>query len=68
MDPFLEAALSEAQKGEEEGGIPIGSVLVIEGRIVGAASRGLWRFSENRSSIEFHLIHFMPPRDQVRVA
>jgi len=35
MDQFLEAALEEAQKGLDEGGIPIGSVLVIDGKIVG---------------------------------
>lgn len=34
-DPFLDAALEEARLGLSEGGIPIGSVLVIEGRIVG---------------------------------
>ncbi len=35
MDKFLEAAIEEAKKGLEEGGIPIGSVLVINGEIVG---------------------------------
>ena len=34
-DPFLQAALEEARQGLAEGGIPIGSVLVIQGRIVG---------------------------------
>jgi cytosine deaminase len=34
-DPFLDAALAEAQAGRDEGGIPIGSVLVIDGEIVG---------------------------------
>jgi len=34
-DPFLEAALEEARRGLEEGGIPIGSVLVLDGEIVG---------------------------------
>src|SRR5689334_18521087 len=34
-DPFLQAALDEAKKGLDEGGIPIGSVLVIDGTIVG---------------------------------
>jgi len=34
-DPFLEAAIAEAKQGLDEGGIPIGSVLVIDGRIVG---------------------------------
>jgi creatinine deaminase len=35
MDKFLEASIEEAKKGMAEGGIPIGSVLVIDGRIVG---------------------------------
>jgi len=34
-DPFLCAAIAEAEQGLREGGIPIGSVLVIDGRIVG---------------------------------
>lgn len=35
MDAFMEAAIEEARIGREEGGIPIGSVLVREGEIVG---------------------------------
>ncbi len=35
MDPFMQAAIEEAKKGRDEGGIPIGSVLVIDGTIVG---------------------------------
>lgn len=35
MDSFLEAAIAEAVKGRDEGGIPIGSVLVIDNEIVG---------------------------------
>ncbi len=34
-DPFLRAALREAEEGLAEGGIPIGSVLVLDGEIVG---------------------------------
>ena len=34
-DPFLAAAIDEARLGLSEGGIPIGSVLVIDGVIVG---------------------------------
>lgn len=34
-DVFLEAAIAEARQGEAEGGIPIGSVLVIDGEVVG---------------------------------
>ena len=35
MDAFMDAALEEAKLGLAEGGIPIGSVLVIDGKIVG---------------------------------
>jgi creatinine deaminase len=35
MDQFLQAAIAEARQGLAEGGIPIGSVLVIDGAIVG---------------------------------
>ena len=35
MDEFLKAALKEARKGYEEGGIPIGSVLVHNGKVIG---------------------------------
>ncbi|MEI8345160.1 MAG: nucleoside deaminase [Candidatus Omnitrophota bacterium] len=35
MDEFMKAALDEARQGLKEGGIPIGSVLVKGGRIVG---------------------------------
>ncbi|HEX4146077.1 MAG TPA: nucleoside deaminase [Pirellulales bacterium] len=35
MDKFLQAAIEEAKLGLAEGGIPIGSVLVIDDRIVG---------------------------------
>jgi cytosine/creatinine deaminase len=35
MDPFLEAAIAEALKGRDEGGIPIGAVLVHRGAILG---------------------------------
>jgi cytosine deaminase len=34
-DAFLEAAIEEAKQGLREGGIPIGSVLVHEGKIIG---------------------------------
>lgn len=34
-DPFLQAAIEEAQKGLKAGGIPIGSVLVHDGKIIG---------------------------------
>jgi len=35
VDPFLDAAIAEARTGLEAGGIPIGSVLVLDGKIVG---------------------------------
>src|ERR1700722_6673287 len=35
MDEFLAAAIAEAKAGKAEGGIPIGSVLVHEGKIIG---------------------------------
>ncbi len=35
MDPFLQAALEEARQGLREGGIPIGSVFVSGGRVLG---------------------------------
>ena len=35
MDEFMRAAIEEAKKGLSEGGIPIGSVLVKDGKIIG---------------------------------
>ena len=35
MDPFMQAAIEEAEVGLGEGGIPIGSVIVHDGLIVG---------------------------------
>jgi len=35
MDKFMQAAIEEAQKGLAEGGVPIGSVLVHNGKIIG---------------------------------
>ncbi len=34
-DPFLVAAIAEAEQGLREGGIPIGSVIVSQGKIIG---------------------------------
>ena len=48
MDPFLQAAIDEAKIGLSEGGIPIGSVLVIDDKIVG---RGHNRRVQNGSPI-----------------
>jgi cytosine deaminase len=47
-DPFLRAAIEEAEAGLREGGIPIGSVLVIDGRVVG---RGHNRRAQKGSAI-----------------
>ncbi|HEX9922064.1 MAG TPA: nucleoside deaminase [Anaerolineae bacterium] len=35
MDEFMRAAIDEAKQGLAEGGIPIGSVLVVDSKIVG---------------------------------
>jgi cytosine/creatinine deaminase len=35
IDPFLQAAIDEALAGQTEGGLPIGSVLVRDGQIIG---------------------------------
>ena len=35
VDIFLQAAIEEAEKGLAEGGIPIGSVLALDGKIIG---------------------------------
>lgn len=48
QDLFLEAAIEEAKKGLAEGGIPIGSVLVLDGKIIG---RGHNRRVQNGSAI-----------------
>jgi cytosine/creatinine deaminase len=48
MDIFLQAAVEEAKKGLAEGGIPIGSVLVRDGIIIG---RGHNRRVQNSSVI-----------------
>ncbi|MFT5326730.1 MAG: creatinine deaminase [Planctomycetaceae bacterium] len=47
-EQFLQAAIDEARKGLAEGGIPIGSVLVIDDEIVG---RGHNRRVQNGSAI-----------------
>jgi len=48
FDKFLQVAIDEAKKGLSEGGIPIGSVLVIDNKIVG---RGHNRRVQNGSAI-----------------
>ena len=48
MDKFMQAAIEEAQQGLAEGGIPIGSVIVHNNRIIG---RGHNRRVQNGSPI-----------------
>jgi cytosine deaminase len=48
MDEFMQAAIAEAEAGAAEGGIPIGSVLVHQARIIG---RGHNRRVQRRSAI-----------------
>ena len=47
-DPFMDAAVAEAQAGLDEGGIPIGSVIVHDGKIIG---RGHNRRVQHGSSV-----------------
>ncbi|MCQ3034014.1 nucleoside deaminase [Pseudomonas syringae] len=49
MDPFMQAAIDEAQLGLAEGGIPIGSVIVHDGQIIG---RGRNRRVQEGSAIK----------------
>ncbi|WP_299460993.1 nucleoside deaminase [uncultured Gimesia sp.] len=35
MDEFMQAAIEEAEKGLKAGGVPVGSVLVYQGKIIG---------------------------------
>lgn len=48
MDKYLEIAIEEAKKGMAEGGIPIGSVLVVDDQIVG---RGHNKRVQNGSAV-----------------
>ena len=48
MDKFMRAAIEEAEKGLAEDGIPIGSVIVHKGKIIG---RGHNRRIQRRSAI-----------------
>jgi cytosine deaminase len=48
MNPYLQAAIEEARQGLAEGGIPIGSVIVHQGRIIG---RGHNRRIQKNSAI-----------------
>ena len=48
QNTFLKAAIDEAKKGYTEGGIPIGSVIVYNGKIIG---RGHNKRVQNQSAI-----------------
>ena len=48
MKSFIESAILEAKQGLDEGGIPIGSVLVYDGKIIGTGHN---RRVQNKSSI-----------------
>ncbi|MFC1523059.1 nucleoside deaminase [Elusimicrobiota bacterium] len=48
MDEYMKAAIEEAKKGLEENGIPIGSVIVHKGKIIG---RGHNRRVQKKSAI-----------------
>ena len=48
MDKFLNEAINEAKKGLDEGGIPIGAVLVVDGKIIG---RGHNKRIQNSSAV-----------------
>lgn len=48
IDEFMRAAIAEAEEGRAEGGIPIGSVLVHRGRVIG---RGHNRRVQCRSAV-----------------
>ena len=48
MDEFLQAAIEQARLGESQQGIPIGSVLVMDGQIIG---RGHNRRVQQQSAI-----------------
>jgi len=48
MNEFMKAAIQEARKGLYEGGVPIGAVIVYEGKIIG---RGHNRRAQKRSVV-----------------
>ncbi|MBW2503968.1 MAG: nucleoside deaminase, partial [Deltaproteobacteria bacterium] len=48
MDSFMQAAIDDAKKGLAEEGIPIGSVIVYKGKIIG---RGHNRRVQQKSAI-----------------
>jgi hypothetical protein len=55
-DPFLQAAIEEARQGLAEGGIPIGSVLVLDGNGANVAKHCVPAVGADRVSITFRQI------------
>lgn len=62
MDRFMQAAIDEARQGFKEGGIPIGSVLVRAGAIIG---RGHNRRVQERNPILHAEIHCLQQAGRV---
>jgi cytosine deaminase len=62
MDRFMQAAIDEARQGLKEGGIPIGSVLVRAGDIIG---RGHNRRVQERNPILHAEIHCLAQAGRV---
>ena len=62
-DPFLDAAIDEARTGAREGGIPIGSVLVVDGRIV---ARGHNRRVQSGSAVLHAEMHCLENAGRLR--
>jgi tRNA(Arg) A34 adenosine deaminase TadA len=62
-DPFLRAAIEEAEQGLAEGGIPIGSVIVHRGVIIG---RGHNRRVQKGSAVLHGEMDALPLRDVQR--
>lgn len=52
MDEFLKAAIDQAKKGLSEGGLPIGSVLVRDGKIIGAGHNRRVQFGDPMAHAE----------------
>jgi cytosine deaminase len=65
LDEFLQAAIEQARIGLRDGGIPIGSVLVIDGQIVG---RGHNRRVQQGSSILHAEMHCIENAGRLRAA
>jgi cytosine deaminase len=65
MDPFLQAAIDEARKGLAACGIPIGSVLVCDGKIIG---RGHNQRVQQRSVIHHAEMNCLENAGRLRAA